>query len=329
MSSLSSLSSLLTLEQLEEFRSTGILVVEDAISSEKVTSTRTAFHKHLLKLGINHDEVLAGKAEVPGARIKSPVGRIFYPSWKFLDIHLDSKVTGLATELLIKTYGTGTDPDYIHPYEPFSSIRAYVDRICWRLPDCVRAEGGLNLHLDRDPVDPYLTRCGGLSRWRPIQALVCLTDHFDGDSGGLRVVPGFHKRIDSYFKDKVSEGGGEFCRLNSVKHDVLQRQCRPVVAPAGSIVFWDNRLPHATSPHLSGCDTREVIYTGFLPDTELNRMYISKQLDAIKKNIIPPAYTESDIAEAADRDWTLEKDLTDMQRLLLGMNDGKKDKKKK
>jgi len=107
---------------------------------------------------------------------------------------------------------------------------------------------------------------------------VCLTDHFDGDSGGLRVVPGFHHRIDAYFRGKKeAEGGGEFCRLNSVQHDTLQRQCRPVVAPRGSVVFWDGRIPHATAMHLSGSDTREVVYCGFLPDVPLNRLYAARQ----------------------------------------------------
>ena len=80
----------------------------------------------------------------------------------------------------------------------------------------MRPEGGLNLHLDRNPHDPYLEKSTGLSKWLPIQAIVCLTDHYDGDSGGLKVVPGFHKEIVKYFHEsgKASScSSGEFYRL--------------------------------------------------------------------------------------------------------------------
>lgn len=318
----------ITPNQLQEFRKTGLLVIEDVFSPEHVALTRDTFHEHLAYLGIDHDAILAGKETDTGPRIKSPVSRIFYPKWKFLDIHLHPNLTMLAKDLLLKTYGSGEDPDFIHPYGKFSDIRAYVDRICWRLPDCIRSEGGLGLHLDRDPVDPYHLKSGGLKKWRPIQSLVCLTDHFHADSGGLRVVPGFHKRIDNYFKGKESEGGGDFHRMNSVKHEALGKQVRPVIAPAGSVIFWDNRLPHATSDRLSGCDTREVIYTGFLPYTEINKSYIDKQLDMIIKNQVPPAYAEVGKKETADRDWNVKR-ITDEQKSLIGLNDQKKNYNRK
>jgi len=290
-----------------------------------------------------------------GPRIKSPVSRIFYTDWKLLHIHLHPRVVQVARELLVNTYGSAKDPDFLHPFEPFSSVQAYVDRICWRLPDCIREEGGLGLHLDRNPVDPYLsaeaaalagklvaseapastssaaaankmpkgcTIRSGLGKWRPIQAFVCLTDHFGGDSGGLRVVPGFHHRIDAYFKGKVSEGnGGEFYRMNSVQHDTLQRECQPVFASAGAMILWDTRTPHATAAKLAGSDTREVVYTGFLPDTQLNRAYIKRQLEAIRQNKPAPAYEEQQPTakvETSDRNWD-EAQLTDEQKQLLGI----------
>lgn len=307
----------LTEEQLDEFRENGVLVIDNVFSEAEVSETRTAFHAHLSALGIDHDAILAGE-KIPdtGPRIKSPISRIFYPKWKLLNIHLHPKLTTLAEDLLVKTFGR-KEKNFEHPYEEFSSILAYVDRVCWRLPDSIRAEGGLGLHLDRDPADPYLENNGGLRRWRPIQSLVCLTDHFHGDSGGLRLVPGFHNRIDEYFKGKSSGNGGEFFRMNNVQHDTLQKQCRPVIASAGSVIFWDNRLPHATASHLSGYDTREVVYTGFLPNIKLNKKYIATQLQAVLKNVVPPAYVENCSPESADRDWE-EKDLTAVQKRLLG-----------
>ncbi len=315
-------------DQLQEFRETGLLVVEDVLNADEVQATRDAFHAHLLtSLNIDHDAVLSHTQPPPQHRIKSPVSRIFYSSWKLLNVHLHEKVVETAKDILNKTYGTGNDPDFSHPYGPFKEILAYVDRICWRLPDYVRAEGGLGLHLDRNPFDPYLLRSTtGLTKWRPIQAIVCLTDHFDGESGGLKVVPGFHKEIDRYFSKSETQPdtqpdtneGGEFFRLNSTSHTALQRRCRPVIAPAGSIVFWDNRLPHATADRLSGADTREVIYTGFLPRVKLNQEYGKRQFEAIKHNRPPPAYEESlGSAEVSDRDYALDI-LTTEQLGLLG-----------
>jgi len=134
----------ITPAQLAEFRATGVLVVEDVFSADEVEHAREAFHQHLATLGIDHAAVLAGTTTVAdGPRIKSPIGRIFYPSWKLRDIHLDPRVVGLASDLLLRTYGSGKDPDFAHPFGAFDAVRAYVDRICWRLPDVVRAEGGL------------------------------------------------------------------------------------------------------------------------------------------------------------------------------------------
>lgn len=128
----------------------------------------------------------------------------------------------------------------------------------------MRAEGGLGLHLDRNPVDPYLFNCKKkMVKWRPIQSWIALTDQFGCNCGGLRVVRGFHKecviffdsvltsfRIEQYFGrvDRSSLGseealtsGGEFFRLNPNSHANLWKRLEPVNAPAGSIVLWDNR----------------------------------------------------------------------------------------
>src|SRR5689334_17597098 len=107
---------ILTDDQLAEFEETGVLVIEDVLSAEKVQQTRDAFHKHLLTLGIDHDAVLSLKSTIPPHRIKSPVSRIFYPKWKLLDVHLDPKVSELAQELLCRTYGDATNDNFPHPF---------------------------------------------------------------------------------------------------------------------------------------------------------------------------------------------------------------------
>ncbi len=337
--------------QLQEFRENGVLVIEGVLSEAEVLHARTAFHQHIATLGIDHDAILSKSdtKSIPPVRIKSPVSRIFYSDWKLLNVHLHPRVCQLAQDLIVATYGSGTDVDFIHPFPAFTNVKAYVDRVCYRLPDIIREEGGLGLHMDRDPLDPYLFKkvgkeqqqtkhksnklerqqntpnaaeaLSGLTKWRPIQAFVALTDHYSGDSGGLRVVPGFHRHIDSYFKGKTSDAhGGEFYRMNSIQHETLISQCQPVIAPAGSLVLWDTRLPHATSAKLAGHDSREVVYVGFLPTTPLNNEYLKKQLQAIRLNKPPPAYDDGDESEISDCNWK-ETALTALQKSMLGISD--------
>jgi hypothetical protein len=305
----------LTTEQLQEFKDIGLLVVENVFNESEVAKIREHYHQHLHELHMNHDQLLSGQATPQsGARLKSDVATIFYQKWK-LDAHLHESVYAYARQLLVETYGKHID-GFDHPFESFNEILAYIDRVCYRLPDHVRAEGGLELHIDRNPTDPYLLKTTGLKKWRPIQSLLTLTDHYGSECGGLKVVntrvggaKNFHYEIDEYFEGQNFEGGGEFTRLISKSHTALGRRLETVQAPKGSLIFWDNRLPHATCQHLVSSDSREVIYTGFLPNTKLNR------LSNLRKNIHPPAYCKNNKIKA-DRNWE-EEDLTDLQRQLL------------
>jgi len=199
---------------------------------------------------------------------------------------------------------------------------AYIDRVCWRLPDNIKSEGGLSCHLDRNPYDPYLMKSGSLKKWRPIQAFVSLTDQYGTNSGGLKVVKGFHHKIDEYFNKNMKDDtnkGGEFYRLNSKSHALLAKNLCPIDAPKGSLVCWDNRLPHATCQLLDGYDTREVIYVGWLPNIELNKKYCAQQLENIRLNRPPPAYIDDD-KQNSDKNWS-ENELTDKQKKMLAIVD--------
>lgn len=311
---------LLTEEHLEEFNRDGIIVIEDVFSLDEVTTIRDKFHQQLSTIGIDHEKILSGEVQMDNnARIKSDVSRIFYNKWK-LDAHLDKKVYEITKKLLLKTYGDDANEVFTHPYGKFDDILCYIDRVCYRLPDHIREEGGLGLHMDYNPKDPYLRSSGGQKKWRPIQSFISLTDHYSGDSGGLKVVKGFHKQCDEYFKDlKVGDGeieAGEFFRMNN-GHARLHKECQPIIVPAGSLVLWDNRLPHATTKKFNGYDSREVIYNGFLPNININVKYVKKQLIHIMKNIAPPAYQQIN-NETVDRDWDIIQ-LTNIQKQTLGI----------
>jgi hypothetical protein len=61
------------------------------------------------------------------------------------------------------------------------------------------------------------------------------------NSGGLKVIKGFHNKIDKYFNKNITEStieSGEFYRLNSKSHALLIINLYPVNAPKGSLVCW-------------------------------------------------------------------------------------------
>lgn len=319
---------MLSKKQIETFKKDGLLVVEDVFSLEEIERIRENFHTHLdQSYGISHDKVLAGDPKtlekLGGARIKSPISNTFYPRWKLLDVNLDERLFKITSQIWAETFAIKA-PGFEHPLPKFNPDDGYlyIDRVCYRLPDYLREEGGLSPHLDRNPVDPYLleTRIG-LPRWRPIQSFVSLTDQYGGACGGLRCVRGFHHEIDEYFKnlDEKSDGG-EFYRLHAAKHKLLYELCQPVDAPAGSFVLWDNRLVHSTDPHHRSYDTREVLYTSFLPaGIPCNDKYVIDQLNEIEKNLLPPCYKKRGGSgdDQGDRDWELN-ELTSFQKKLLG-----------
>jgi hypothetical protein len=309
----------LTPAHIEEFKRNGVVIIEDVLTDNEVHTARQNFHTQLNEMGIDHEGILRGNVECDaGPRIKGPVSRIFYAKWK-LDVHLHPNVISTMKDLLVQTYGRETD-GFAHPFGEFDNMLAYIDRVCWRLPDIIREESGLGLHLDRNPTNPYLLNSNGktqLKKWRPIQAFVTLTDHYLTNSGGLRVVKGFHHEIDEYFREENNiEEDGEFFRMGSKSYASLRHRLEPIFVPKGSLVCWDNRLPHATADKLDGADTREVVYTGFLPDIAINRTYMMSQLESILYNRPPPAYVESDPSEQVDRDWEVD-DLTDSQKRML------------
>ena len=304
---------MLTNDQIEEYKRTGLLIIENVLTEKEIDTARQGLHDQLHMYGIDHDKVLSGEQILDeGPRLKSTASKIFYSKWK-MDVHLNEKVYRCMKQLMEATYQTDGIKGFEHPFGLSSDILACIDRVCWRVPDIIRAEGGLELHIDRNPFDPYLLKHNGLKKWRPIQAFVTLTDSYGSDSGGLRVVPGFHHEIDAYFtKSKpATESDGEFYRLNSLSHVSLARKLQPIMAPRGSLVCWDNRLPHATCAKLSGTDTREVVYVGWMPNIPLNKSYAQNQLLGIRAN-------KSNDSHFADRDWD-ESDLTELQYQLLGI----------
>eukprot|EP00050_Salpingoeca_kvevrii_P010587 m.9232 g.9232 ORF g.9232 m.9232 type:complete len:296 (+) comp2951_c0_seq1:190-1077(+) len=287
---------------IQDYIRDGFVVVPDVMTPEEVAAARQALHERL-EGDVHKNE-----------RLKSSAGSMFYGRWKLLDVHLHPNVVRAQEQLLASTYGQQID-GFSHPFGNFGHALAYVDRVAFRAAG--DSENGLQLHLDCNPTNQYLEGFGGLKKWRPIQSFVTLTDHFGGNTGGLRVVAGFHHRFRDYFADHpLVEGGGEFFRMHGKSHAALAKQLQAVQAPAGALVLWDNRLPHDTCDRRDGPDSREAVFTGYLPDVALNRRYAAAQWDALCRNAAPPALTNLR-ARAFDLDWNPQTDLTPEQQRIL------------
>lgn len=64
----------------------------------------------------------------------------------------------------------------------------------------------------------------------------------------------------------------------------------PLNIPAGSVVYWDNHLPHATCRKLTSRDSREVFLFSYIPDIPLNRDYYKRQQEHKAAGLQPPAF---------------------------------------
>jgi hypothetical protein len=326
----------LSAEEIAHFKAHGYVVVESVFSDEEVADMRAGLHADLAELGVDHDQILSGEAPPPsGVRGKGPASNIFYSEWK-LRATLGDRVYGLSKSLLNHTFSSGCEPGFEHPLGASTDVLPFVDHVCYRLPDCIRAEGGLELHIDRNPRAPYAVR-----RFRPVQSFISLVDHYGGASGGLKLVPGFHTEYDDFFRAVATDSrsikadpshqhnaaeppalsqnetfsgaahkaavegavmdsfDGEFFRLHGRQYTRLQRLAMPLSIPRGAIVFWDNRLPHQTCELLAGHDSREVIYFSYLPAVPLNVTYARTQWEHVTKGLRPPIY-----CSPTDRDQT-------------------------
>jgi ectoine hydroxylase-related dioxygenase (phytanoyl-CoA dioxygenase family) len=65
------------------------------------------------------------------------------------------------------------------------------------------------------------------------------------------------------------------------------KRFRHIPVRAGSVVFFDNRIPHASAYRNDSDQARAVIYCSFLPDVPMNRRYAERQLLLYKRRIKP------------------------------------------
>lgn len=264
--------------------------------------------------GIKYGEIISGDDDVRnrnlcllgGIRKSSVTSQIFYTQSIF-DVMISRTMKHIFDSLFKITYKENTGI-YSHPFKWHGDNSVpFLDRMGFRLPSwipqtiddsgqTIGPENGLGLHVDQNPFNPYLLDKESIShlyKWRPFQSFVTVSDHTMYENGGLCVVPDFHKKADSFWsgcneiiKMEQSEfHSGEFYRM----HHYDSLECIPILAPAGSLVLWDTRLPHKTTLTCQNPRGRKMIYGSWLPDIEINQAYMRQQKKHYKRGILPPS----------------------------------------
>jgi hypothetical protein len=266
--------------------------------------------------GANYDDIINGSEEarahslkcLGGVRRKSATSQIFYTKPIF-DICISKTMQYIFDKLYENTYLT-KNPLYQSPFKIDGSSLPFLDRYGFRLPAWIPAttfedgttiapEEGLGLHVDMDPYNPYLYDDEGISqliKWRPFQSFITISDHMMDNNGGICVVPDFHTKFNEWFKsynkgtkilERTFNHSGEFFRMGECD-GTPGMECVPVLAPPGSLILWDSRLPHKTTKRCDNPLGRKQIYGSWIPNCEINRKLVEGQRTHFKKGILPP-----------------------------------------
>jgi len=207
------------------------------------------------------------------------------------------------------------------------------------------------------------------NKWRPIQCFVSLTTNLHPNTGGFEAVPGFHREFSSWVANGRREKKtattaeqqkqssnihplpcvGEYTHLSPSFDKELMKRIQHIPVKAGSVVFWDNRIPHGNSYRndpspesvvnddgnnnsvLGTSGSRAVVYCSFLPDVDINRKFVQRQLVDWKERR-PPRIGDrwmkqeeeddnvvDDATQVNDTDRNAESNLTDLGKRLIGI----------
>jgi len=298
-------------DQIDEFKRLGVLVIPSVLTNEEVDECCKGYYNSLLKHGCdvnNLEETAKSLSLLSSTNGSGGVLDIFYEDWK-LRINEHENIVSIMSDLWYHTYST-CNGIYHHPYGTFDSRKGYmyIDRVCYRVPDKIALPNGVNKrkalqrsltpHLDCCPHKMYDSN-KEFPKWRPIQALISLTDTLEPNHGGFEACLGLHSEFDDWIKrrlptmdndnNKISDPPcvGEFTPIRPKEDKDIIDRFQYIPCKKGDMIVWDYRIPHANSRYNNSSVSREAIYIGLLPYIDMNRIYAEEQLKRFKQGLVP------------------------------------------
>mmetsp|Transcript_35069 Transcript_35069/g.79021 ORF Transcript_35069/g.79021 Transcript_35069/m.79021 type:complete len:377 (+) Transcript_35069:52-1182(+) len=165
-------------------------------------------------------------------------------------------------DILMRSYGSNTGV-MLARTPRWGVMRPAAKRREWRTEEAW-------LHWDQNPWT--------LPGFHQVQGFACLTEH-TSSSGGFLCVPGFQKQWEQWGQyhpegsvcvdgRAITREHGEANPFPVPSDDAAQKGVVRILAPKGSIILWDGRLPHQNYPNCSEDEFRIVLYFAFKQKSE-------------------------------------------------------------
>jgi hypothetical protein len=324
---------IVTREQIETFKRDGVVVIPNVLTAEELEDIRRDFDSAIEhRFGFDPTSKKTIKETIKNLTDKEVAGGIVHIYWSTaqLKVMQHPKVFAAITELYAQSFSAEEpEEDFKHVFGDFDPKRAYLyaDRACYRLPDRVyemctkktKVRFGTGAHVDCNPWEYMEDGNMSKKKWRPIQGFLALTPNLAPKNGGFMAVKGFHRRFTSYFKNIPQYTMGEFVRITKEHSSDVLNEFEDILYDEGSLVFWDNRVPHMSSPEHNGDVPRKVIYANYLPDVPKNRSFMKEQKEAYLSNSIPPDFRKGakKVSECTLR--TEEFELSELGEKIIGI----------
>lgn len=290
---------------VETFINDGVVVIPNVLDEVEVANYRQQLAASLAVKGVDVNHLQETSRSLQNYSSTGGAGGIldiFYEDWK-LQLNEHPRIVDSICDLLDATYASNHEL-FRHPFGSFDAYAPYmyIDRMCYRVPDAISdafkvkkksLQRSLTPHLDCCPHDMY----SKLSKWRPIQAFIALTDTLHANEGGFEACPQHHRHFDSWVQHRVpsQQHGksipppcvGNFTPIRPLEDSDVMTRMQHVPCRAGDLVCWDYRIPHANSLHNQAATPREVVYIGVLPGIPLNEAYARDQLTKYRAGTVP------------------------------------------
>jgi len=335
----------LTKEQINEFLTNGILVVDNVLTESELLDAQQGLNATLKKYGIDCNDLGTTGHNLKFLSSTSGSGGvldIFHPHWK-LKIAENLKLFSILSQLW---QASCENHNIALPFGDFDCNKGYIylDRIGYRIPtklsDAIATIGmnekkkkslqrSLTPHLDCCPDTIVSNDYSKVTKWRPFQSFIALSDTLSPNQGGFEGVPGFHHNFNEWTKNRphtILKNGtkpapclGEFTPIRPKEDSNVIQQIKHIPCKAGSLVIWDVRIPHANSLYNLSDQSRSVVYTSFLPCVEINKEYVLRQLELYKqkKKMTDQWSKNLDLGGEEEEDY----DFSRVGRFFMGLDD--------